>query len=227
MSEENTPEIQEPKPELTQEQPLDRTQTPFFIYREVVGLICILALHLFFTYVFLQKVIYDHSMSSLMHFLYETMLVIFILMRNSANDVSENYQDWIVGILGTVLPLMLRPAEVPVEYAFLISFQVVGFTISAIGLMSLNKSIGIVAANRGIKTNGIYKYIRHPLYAGYFISLIAFMSQNFTMYNLSILAVFIIMQLGRIFAEEKILLQDPEYKAYAEQTKWRLFPYIW
>jgi len=218
------PETKVPEPQNKQ---TDRTKTKFFIYREIIGTLCILALHLFFTYVFLQKVFFFFSMSALMMFLYETMLVIFILMRNTANDVSENYKDWAVGILGTMLPLLLRPAEIPMEFAFLVSFQIVGFIISVLGLISLNKSIGIVAANRGIKTTGIYKYIRHPLYAGYFISLTAFISQNVTFYNLAIIGIFIVMQLGRIFAEEKVLLKDPEYKAYAEKTKWRLYPYIW
>lgn len=218
------PETETPE---AQNEPTDRTQTKFFIYREIIGTLCILILHLYFTIGFMQKVYYDQSMSALTMFVYETMLVIFILMRNTANDVSENYKDWAVGILGTILPLLLRPAEVPMEFAFLVSFQVVGFIISVLGLVSLNKSIGIVAANRGIKTTGIYQYIRHPLYAGYFISLTAFILQNITFYNLAIVAVFILMQLGRIFAEEKVLLKDPEYKAYAEKTKWRLYPYIW
>ena len=85
----------------------------------------------------------------------------------------------------------------------------------------------MVAANRGVKTNGLYKYIRHPLYSGYVFSLTAFVLQNASIYNFVILAGVLGFKLLRIFAEEKLLLQDPEYKAYAEKVRWRIIPYIW
>ena len=120
MAEEKTPETSENSTQNAEQ--IDKTRTQFFILREIIGTLCILILHIFFTVVFLQQVYYTGSFSSLMHFSYETMLVIFILMRNTANDVSENYTDWAVGILGTILPLLLRPAEVPMDIAFLVSF---------------------------------------------------------------------------------------------------------
>lgn len=91
--------------------------------------------------------------------------------------------------------------------------------ISLAGLFSLNKSFGLVAANRGVKTSGMYAIVRHPIYAGYFLSFGAYLIQNMTLANAVIYTVFVAMKLLRVVAEERVLLQDPAYADYARHTR--------
>jgi protein-S-isoprenylcysteine O-methyltransferase Ste14 len=99
--------------------------------------------------------------------------------------------------------------------------------ISLAALFSLNKSFGLVAANRGVKRGGLYGVVRHPIYAGYFISFAAYVTQNATVANVALYAVFICIELLRVAAEERVLSDDPEYVNYARATRWRVVPFVY
>jgi protein-S-isoprenylcysteine O-methyltransferase Ste14 len=85
----------------------------------------------------------------------------------------------------------------------------------------------LVAANRGVKTGGLYAVVRHPIYAGYFLSFGAFIIQNTTVANAVIYILFVLLELMRIGAEERVLSQDPDYVAYARTTRWRVLPFVY
>ncbi len=183
----------------------------------------------YFIYVFATNFLATHNISALLYVIYELIIVFFLLIRNIPKEVSFAPYDWFVALGGTLGPTLMRPAEVSMlpDMDFLIVLQILGMIISGLGLLSLSNSFGAVAANRGIKTDGLYKYIRHPLYSGYFMTLVAFLLQNANLYNFAIVAMVFTFKLLRIFAEERFLLEDPEYAAYAEKTKWRVIPYVW
>ncbi|MDH5723367.1 MAG: hypothetical protein OEY94_08620 [Alphaproteobacteria bacterium] len=193
-------------------------------------LLCTLSLFIlygFFVAAFSYKVYHDQSISAFLFLIYELMFLFMVVIRNLPKRVSASYYDWSIAIIGTVLPILMRPVDIPNEHMLLIAMQFTGCVITVTGLLTLSRSFGLVAANRGIRTSGLYAYIRHPLYSGYFLSIGSFMIQNFSLINLVIFMSFASLKIMRIFAEEKLLLQDPKYKAYAEKTKWRLYPYIW
>jgi protein-S-isoprenylcysteine O-methyltransferase Ste14 len=78
-----------------------------------------------------------------------------------------------VYLAGTTLPMLLVPvktSELWVGYWL----QILGITISIFGLISLKRSFGLVAANRGIVSSGLYQLVRHPLYSSYELSIIGF-----------------------------------------------------
>jgi protein-S-isoprenylcysteine O-methyltransferase Ste14 len=102
-----------------------------------------------------------------------------------------------------------------------------GIGISIVGLVSLNKSFGLVAANRGIISNGLYRFVRHPLYISYELTIIGFIINNLSIYNLVIACIHLAFQLQRIKYEENLLGKDPQYREYAKQTRWRLFPFVY
>ena len=92
-----------------------------------------------------------------------------------------------------------------------------------VGFCYLGRSFGIVAANRGVKVHGPYRLVRHPIYVAEFITTVGFLMSNFTPINLAISVVVTAFTLGRIHAEERVLSQTEEYRAYQAQVRWRLF----
>jgi protein-S-isoprenylcysteine O-methyltransferase Ste14 len=75
--------------------------------------------------------------------------------------------------------------------------------------------------------NGLYKYVRHPIYLGTFIRVIAipiYMS-SFSGFLLGLLSIPVLNY--RISLEERMLIEEfgEEYKQYRERT-WKLFPYL-
>jgi protein-S-isoprenylcysteine O-methyltransferase Ste14 len=72
-------------------------------------------------------------------------------------------------------------------------------------------SFGIVAANRGVKVSGPYRFIRHPTYAGYEITHVGLLLAMPSLLNAVIYASTLALQIARILREERVLSQDQQY----------------
>ncbi len=88
-------------------------------------------------------------------------------------------------------------------------------------VISLGRSFGIVAANRGVRTTGFYRFVRHPLYGSYLVGYLGFLLGNLSIWNVSLIVLTVLCQYARARAEERVLLQDPAYQAYAQQVRYR------
>ena len=165
-----------------------------------------------------------HRPSSLLVAIFEGAVVWFSLSRPMPKSSNVSMYDWSIALLGSFVILATRPAPQVHDQILLLIVQLAGMCVSLAGLFSLNKSFGLVAANRGVKTTGMYSVVRHPIYAGYFVSFGAYLLQNLTLMNLAIYVSFVVFELLRISAEERILLRDASYADYARSTRWRVMP---
>jgi protein-S-isoprenylcysteine O-methyltransferase Ste14 len=194
---------------------------------ETIGNVSILIVYSYFLYTFIIDFLYTHRISSAIMIVFESLCLGFVLVRAMPKKRSMSFKDWFVAMAGTFLPLLFRPDTAGINDAFILQiFQMTGMGVSVFGLLMLNKSFGIVAANRGVKKGGIYQFIRHPIYAGYFISYTMYVAQNATLQNMAVLIGFMLFTFLRIFAEERFLSQDPEYAEFMTKTKWRILPFI-
>lgn len=156
----------------------------------------------------------------------ETLAAAFLVFRSAPDTVSNDPFDWFFGIAGTFIPLLLIPASwglLPLAKNLI----VLGFGLQILGLISLNRSLAIVAAKRTIKTSGMYKFVRHPLYAAYLVIFTGYILANTTVWNSAIYCLTIGLLLTRIAREEKHLLLDPVYAEYAQRVRWRILPYAY
>jgi protein-S-isoprenylcysteine O-methyltransferase Ste14 len=151
----------------------------------------------------------------------------FSLIRPMPKSSNVSIYDWSIALLGSLIILYTRPAPQMHDHLLLLGVQLFGTSVSLTGLFSLNKSFGLVAANRGVKSSGMYAVVRHPIYAGYFLSFGAYLLQNMTLANAVIYTLFVAFELLRVVAEERVLLQDPVYASYARRTRWRVLPLIY
>ena len=94
------------------------------------------------------------------------------------------------------------------------------------GLLSLNRSFGLVAAQRDIKTGGLYRVVRHPVYASYLISSSAYLLTNTSPMNGAVYVLAMLMLVARLLREERFLAADVRYRVYMRQVKYRLLPFI-
>jgi protein-S-isoprenylcysteine O-methyltransferase Ste14 len=93
-------------------------------------------------------------------------------------------------------------------------------------LIALNRSIGIVAANRGVKTGGPYAWVRHPMYAGEMVFLVSFLLANVVLLNVVVASAIVVGQFVRLFHEEALLQRDRSYALYQTAVPCRLIPGI-
>jgi protein-S-isoprenylcysteine O-methyltransferase Ste14 len=168
------------------------------------------------------------SIVSLILLLSESSVVVFVLIRRSTSQVSVRPIDWLVALLGTTAPLLARPGggEAWASIFMCVPLMLAGLALQIAAKLALNRSFGVVAANRGVKVSGPYRLVRHPMYAGYLMTQIAFLLTNPSAWNMAVYASAIVFQISRILAEERVLGQDPSYRAFATTVPYRLAPGI-
>jgi protein-S-isoprenylcysteine O-methyltransferase Ste14 len=155
------------------------------------------------------------------------MAVLFLTRRRSMTTSSRPF-DWAVGITGVVLPLLMRPTDGPGSFASAAAaLQIIGVTLAIVSLLFLGRSIGVVAANRGIKTAGPYAVVRHPTYAAYALVYVGYVLKYTSLWNVLIAGVTIAALGVRALVEERLLVGDPRYRAYLQHTRWRFLPYLY
>jgi protein-S-isoprenylcysteine O-methyltransferase Ste14 len=81
-----------------------------------------------------------------------------------------------------------------------------------------------VPADRGIITGGPYGFVRHPIYSGLFVTLLAFCLRAYSPLNLLLCAVLVGLFVLKSVIEERFLSGNPAYAAYMKQVRWRWLP---
>lgn len=157
-------------------------------------------------------------------YLFDQMLVlIFILFRRRTDDISCRPDDWLVGFAGTFFALLYGASSgnplIPNILVMLL--LVTGLVIHLSAKLTLRRSFGVVAANRGIKSSGPYRFVRHPMYTGYMVSQAGLYLSGPTLNNTVVLCICWALFLGRIRAEERVLGADP---TYAKLAPYKLIP---
>lgn len=151
-----------------------------------------------------------------------SLITIILARQPTIRDINPAY------VVLTVIASFIVPLFISVEDNARIIGDTLADIIAGLGVawtiyakLSLGRSFGLLAAKRRIKVKGAYRFIRHPIYVGYFIAHLAFLLTNFSSANVAILTILYIMQLLRAFREERILSSDETYRAYCERTPYR------
>ncbi len=148
----------------------------------------------------------------------------FYVRKYTGPFVSTSAYAWLVALGGTVAPLLFRPAADDSDFPVGLAMQVAAATMQIFLISTLSQGCESNLARRGISRDGLYRFVRHPLYMTYLFSQYGYVLNHSTFYNLFICALAIFFQVLRINEEERLLLSDEEFQAYVEQTRWRLIP---
>lgn len=165
-------------------------------------------------------------LSTLLVLIKVTTDVVFYLTRRIPKDVSVAPYDWFVGIAGTYAIVFFRPFEQGHDVWIGQFLQFGGIGLQIVAMLSLNRSIGMVPANRGIQTGGVYRLVRHPLYLSYIVAFLGYTINHPSAYNFGVYGAALLLWVLRLLAEERFLLRDQNYRAYAEQVRYRMLPGI-
>ncbi|MCA9052912.1 MAG: isoprenylcysteine carboxylmethyltransferase family protein [Planctomycetaceae bacterium] len=150
--------------------------------------------------------------------------VVFYLIRKIPKGVSISLYDWMVGIVGTYAIVLFRAESAGRDQLVGQVLQFGGIGLQVLAMLSLNRSIGMVAANRGIKTGGLYRFVRHPLYLSYVVAFLGYTISHPTSWNVGVYAAAVALWVLRLLTEERFLLQDPQYQEYSQRVRSRLIP---
>ncbi len=193
---------------------------------EIISRLLLITLYALLVINLYQDMRLNFRVSSFLLLIQELLLIVLLFVRRPSISTSVRPHEWAIAFTASFLPLMLR-AHGTSEYIIGSVFSSVGALVGILGMLALNRSFGIVPANRGIRTSGIYRWVRHPLYSSYTIAFSGFLINNFSLYNASTLAAWFVFQTLRLLMEERHLAQNPEYRQFMQSTRWRLWPGIW
>jgi protein-S-isoprenylcysteine O-methyltransferase Ste14 len=156
----------------------------------------------------------------------EALVVIMTVFRRAPAIVDRSIRARALTTISLLGPLLLRPSLIAPLAPELVTvgFSVIGLIVVIGGKLSLGRSFGLIPANRGIVSTGLYRLVRHPIYLGYLITHVAFIAAIPTMWNVAALVTADIALLARAVCEEGTLARDEAYRRYQTQVRWRVVP---
>jgi protein-S-isoprenylcysteine O-methyltransferase Ste14 len=156
----------------------------------------------------------------------EALVVVLTVFRRSTGVVDRSTRARVLMTLSLIGPLLVRPTSgsALTSEAATVLISVCGLLVVIGGKLSLGRSFGLMPANRGVVSTGLYRLVRHPIYLGYLITHAAFVAANPTMWNVLTLVGADLALMARAVCEERTLAQDPAYRAYQQQIRWRVVP---
>jgi protein-S-isoprenylcysteine O-methyltransferase Ste14 len=156
----------------------------------------------------------------------ETLIGTFFILRSAPQTVSTNPLDWLIAFIGSFATSFYDPSSwgiLPEADKLVYA----GLILQIFGILSLNKSLAIVPAKRQIKTRGMYRVVRHPLYTSHILAMTGYVLVSTSTWNMVVYAISVAALFIRIIREERHLALDPIYRQYMQQVRYRLVPLVY
>ncbi len=189
------------------------------IFKVLVPLFCVL-----FTWAHALAFIYTLRISILIILAKAVLEIQFYVRRSTAPFVSTSAWAWLIALCGTAAPLMLRPTDDTSDSSVATVIQVIGLAMQVYLITTLNRNLGSTIARRGISSDGLYRFVRHPIHLAFMLGQYGYVLNHATFYNACVLAFVTLFQVLRINEEERLLRDDDAFQGYAQRTHWRLVP---
>lgn len=172
-----------------------------------------------------HRYLLDSSRIALLFFaIGEAVTLVFVLCSRVPTERDWHPVSVVTSFCATYyfLAFNLAPGVHLVPEKLAVALQIVGFFVTIVAKLSLRRSFGLLPAHRGLVTSGAYRYVRHPIYAGYFIRDLGFLLPNFGLQNLLITLLHWALQGIRIVREERLLSKDDAYCSYKRRVRYRV-----
>jgi len=193
---------------------------------ERVSTALFISVYVVFIYMHLTAFLNGAALTVFLFMCLETMLILVYLVREKPKMRTIERKPWLYALVGTFLPLTLYPngMELFPEASMYILF--LGILCVFLSYLSLNRSMGVGPALRTVKTRGMYRFIRHPMYASYFVMYFSYVLASMHFWNVFVVACTVYFQYMRTRFEEELLEQSEEYKEYKQKVRWRFIPKV-
>jgi len=156
----------------------------------------------------------------------ESLVVILTVVRRRAQLVDRSVAAAVITTVSVAGPPMLRVSDAAplLPDAATAILCALGLVLVVVGKMALGRSFGLVPANRGVVVRGPYTFVRHPIYAGYLITHVAFLIADPIPWNVAVILIADTALILRALMEERVLSNDVEYQGYCLRVGWHLVP---
>ena len=184
----------------------------------------------YFCFTSIQVLLNGFGFTQLLWLIYNLTISLLFLIRVRPAVVSMNPVHWIVALVTSFSGFFFYSTGVNHDSVLL--FIADGFIILAVfvGITSafiLGRSYDFLPALRGVKTQYLYKIVRHPMYLSSIIIKLGYVLKNPSVYNVLFLAVVVVLYDRRAKYEEGIMSHDSSYADYLQKVKYRFLPGVY
>jgi protein-S-isoprenylcysteine O-methyltransferase Ste14 len=182
-----------------------------------------------FSYSFLHFYVQTHRLIGIIFFSQQTLVALAYLIRRPARLVTRRLDDWILAFAGTFIGVLFRPDGDHPAWGIWIGtvLQLAGVAVAVTCILTLGRSFGFAAADRGVVTRGPYTVVRHPMYTSYLLLDSGYLLQSLSIGNAAVLVLGTVCNAGRALAEERLLATNGDYVAYRRGVRRRIIPGAW
>lgn len=163
-----------------------------------------------------------------------------LVTRVRAKSVARGFMETVFPVLMTASPVAImmtkttfqewfkgRPQEMLRALLALYAVLLAAGIVNLVGLLTLRRAFAIMSEAREFVRSGIYRYVRHPLYAAHFAIVLCFTILHFRAATAAIYVALVAGQTLRARIEErKLAAAFPEYEEY-RRTTGMFFPRLW
>ena len=169
---------------------------------------------------------HTHRLTGLLLLASESLVVVLTIVRRRTQIVDRSAAAAVVTTISLIGPSLVRTVSggglLPDAVTAVVSS--VGLVLIIAGKITLGRSFGLVPANRGGVIGGVYGFVRHPIYAGYLLTHLAFACAHPTTWNVTVLVLTDTALIVRALYEEKVLEADRSYQSYCRRVAWHIVP---
>jgi protein-S-isoprenylcysteine O-methyltransferase Ste14 len=155
----------------------------------------------------------------------ETLLFVVLmaafLLRSTPRERSRGVREVLVPVAAGLLPFALLCASPTPRVVAIFWWMTAATGLTVWGIWTLRHAFSITVEARSLVTGGPYRFVRHPVYLGEILAATGVTLLRFSLLNMTLLALFISLQLIRSSWEElKLCRNFPEYRTYAARSLW-------
>lgn len=156
------------------------------------------------------------------------LLIGTMVARRPPVRVTTNPWFWLLAFVATYgavgFGLFVQPGGPLAPAIVTNTIAVLSLSITACARFSLGRNIGFVPAQRRLVSSGVYGYMRHPVYSGYFLALLGLILRAYSPFNLWVVVVLTGLFMYKSVVEENFLKIDPQYAEYMQKVRFRWIP---
>ena len=192
--------------------------------------IAVIAIAPFAYAMYLEVTANSPSVPKIVELLQLSMIIVTMVSRRPAVRITTNPVFWILAFVATYWGLLTvtfyRQGRAIAPPWVVTAVDVASLATAVWARLSLGRNIGIVPAERKIVMSGAYRYVRHPIYTGVFLSILAFELSSFAWVNVLLDSISAALWIIKSFVEENFLRKNADYARYMAKVRWRWLPGI-
>ena len=169
------------------------------------------------------------DVQGLVNFILHLQVALLFLIRQREKSRSQQKLAHLVAVASTFYPYLynFESRHAGLYHPLGPALTFMGSATCFAAMWSLGKCFGVLPICRGVSTNYMYSFVRHPVYLSYILMDIGIVLAFPHRQNMAIFLAGLVLYMLRIHYEEELLSSLSEYAEYLERVRYRLIPGIY